>query len=336
MNRDFYSFGIFFLTLYVIAALFQSMIFFQIGYQMLSLPSFATWALVLITTSLVGSLLMLNYFYHQGYKFAFITGVIAVFAGFCQSILPWLHLLLMLKQLESYHALAGVFSLSAGLLFAISLVFSSAGKNPYLKTMGIFILIMVGFSVYLMNLSSPAQSQLPNSIITQLGQWLTFVSSFESVPLIMLFYTPLRASKSPPESSSPYKFSGLLSGLGLIALMMLLVFGIRVQTQSYWSKHISAATKALTKPFENRSYINSEGDTLRYRLLKPTNYNPDKQYPMVVCLHGGAGIITEILKEICLPGCYPNPRTEKNILPFFLFPNAHQALPGEGIPLYLP
>ncbi|QHT71810.1 prolyl oligopeptidase family serine peptidase [Rhodocytophaga rosea] len=155
--------------------------------------------------------------------------------------------------------------------------------------MGIFKLINVGFSLYLMILSLYSQSQLPGSTIIRLSQWLTLASSLEVAPLILLFYTQLRESQSTADSSSPYKFSGLLSGLGLIAFLMLIVFGIKLETQSYWRTHISGSTKALAQPFENRSFINSQGDTLRYRLLKPLNYIPDKQYPMVVCLHGAGG-----------------------------------------------
>ena len=62
MNRDFYFFGILFLGLYVGTALFQSIIFFQIGTQLYYVNSFAAWTFVSISTSLVGSAFMLNYF----------------------------------------------------------------------------------------------------------------------------------------------------------------------------------------------------------------------------------------------------------------------------------
>lgn len=38
--------------------------------------------------------------------------------------------------------------------------------------------------------------------------------------------------------------------------------------------------------FERAQYVNASGDTLRYRLLKPANYNPKKKYPLVIFLHG--------------------------------------------------
>jgi predicted peptidase len=78
---------------------------------------------------------------------------------------------------------------------------------------------------------------------------------------------------------------------------MILVFGFNIGTQSYWRTHISPRTKALAEPFEARSYVNREGDTLLYRLLEPVDYDPNKKYPMVVCLHGGAGWGTDNYRQ---------------------------------------
>ena len=157
------------------------------------------------------------------------------------------------------------------------------------KGNGFFILILGFFSVYVLNLSLNTLPGQPNSTIIQMTQWISLASSLQLVPLIMLFYTELKASKSDPETSGPYKYSESLTGLGGINVLMILVFSIMIGFQSHWSTHASPSTKALAEPFEARSYINSEGDTLPYRLLLPLDYDLNKQYPMLVCLHGGAG-----------------------------------------------
>lgn len=41
-----------------------------------------------------------------------------------------------------------------------------------------------------------------------------------------------------------------------------------------------------TKLFEPREYADSEGNVLRYRLLKPLDYDPNERYPLVIFLHG--------------------------------------------------
>jgi predicted peptidase len=45
-------------------------------------------------------------------------------------------------------------------------------------------------------------------------------------------------------------------------------------------------------------FKNSRSETLLYRLFIPPNYNPKKNYPLVVYLHGGGGRGTDNLKQI--------------------------------------
>ncbi len=40
------------------------------------------------------------------------------------------------------------------------------------------------------------------------------------------------------------------------------------------------------KLFEPREYVADDGEKLKYRLLKPADFDPDKKYPLVVFLHG--------------------------------------------------
>ncbi|MEM6846059.1 MAG: prolyl oligopeptidase family serine peptidase [Bacteroidota bacterium] len=298
MNRDFYFFGIFFLGLYVVAALFQSIIFFQIGYQIYNLQSFSNWFLVVVGTSLVGLVFMLKYFHHKGYRLVFITGAIFVIASLYQNTIIYL-LLLLFREVESYYLTALILSLSAAFLYAISLVFSKAGREPWLKVLGVFMIILVGISVYLLILSRNVPSgQPPTSIVTQLNQWVALANCLMPVPVIVLFYRELKPLKTSDEVNRSNQYTGLMYALGGIAAFMTFVLGIRIGTQSYWSTHVSASTKAMSEPFESRSYVNQKGDILLYRLMEPQDYNPNQQYPMVVCLHGGAGWGTDNYRNI--------------------------------------
>jgi predicted peptidase len=46
----------------------------------------------------------------------------------------------------------------------------------------------------------------------------------------------------------------------------------------------------LLKRFEARTFTNAPGKMLRYRLFKPSAYDPQSSYPLVLFLHGAAGL----------------------------------------------
>ncbi|MBU2904118.1 prolyl oligopeptidase family serine peptidase [Arenibacter algicola] len=54
----------------------------------------------------------------------------------------------------------------------------------------------------------------------------------------------------------------------------------------------------MAELFNGRTHVNMQKDTLQYRLLMPLDYDPNKQYPLVVCLSGGAGRGTDNIQQI--------------------------------------
>ncbi|HET6766889.1 MAG TPA: hypothetical protein VFH08_05805, partial [Chitinophagaceae bacterium] len=57
------------------------------------------------------------------------------------------------------------------------------------------------------------------------------------------------------------------------------------RSQAYWERKNFEKAQGLAQVFEARTFVNSKGERLLYRLLKPSNYNPEKKYPFVVSLH---------------------------------------------------
>ena len=55
--------------------------------------------------------------------------------------------------------------------------------------------------------------------------------------------------------------------------------------------------------FESHVYTDAEGGTIPYRLLRPLDYDPLEEYPLVVCLSGIGGRGTDNIKQI--GGCWP-------------------------------
>ena len=59
----------------------------------------------------------------------------------------------------------------------------------------------------------------------------------------------------------------------------------------------------IAERFQAETYVAASGDTIPCRFLPPEGYDSDQQYPLVVCLHGGAGCGRDNLRNI--GGCKP-------------------------------
>lgn len=70
-----------------------------------------------------------------------------------------------------------------------------------------------------------------------------------------------------------------------------------IEIQAYMAKQREAKKRRrsagmpaeLGKLYEDRQYVSKDGRRLRYDIMKPEDYNPQKKYPLVLCLHGSAG-----------------------------------------------
>ncbi|GAA0878076.1 hypothetical protein GCM10009119_10440 [Algoriphagus jejuensis] len=297
MRRDDYVSGMYFLSLYVLAAVVQSIVIFQIDFQIYQLSSFSQWILVLAAVLLVGFAVVLKYFHHKGFRAVFILGIISMAGQLLQLTSFYVAFLLPIKELAPFYPPLTVLSLALAFVYGLGLIFSSAGKNYWLKVSGIFTLIATGLAACLLIWSWVEQPNPLSPELIKFNHWVTLVSSLLPVPLIVLFYKELSMLVRSKETSVRSKVSESFFALGAIALLLILILGINLATESYGVTHVSERTKAIAEPFETRRFVNEDGDTLLYRLLLPKYYDPGKRYPMVICLHGGAGWGTDNIRQ---------------------------------------
>lgn len=65
------------------------------------------------------------------------------------------------------------------------------------------------------------------------------------------------------------------------------------------TKAFSQSNEAkIIELFNERTHVSLQKDTLQYRLLKPIDYDASVQYPLVVCLSGGAGRGVNNIKQL--------------------------------------
>jgi len=291
MNRSFYSLGIFFSGLSIASGLLQSILYILLGAQLFYLDSFLPWFVILAIINLVWSLIILKYYHYKKYWFTFLAITFVTIATLYQHTV--FYIILVSGKLKSYYIPALLLVLSIGILYAISLIFSRAGKRPWLKTAGIFtfILALVLISAIIWHMNS--QDVQLKSTLDNFMQWASLTGNLIAVVFMMNFLSELRILKEENVDSTQHK--SLESFLGLastIALLATLIFGVWIARESYsalyWGKRNAERAQALVRLFENRTFVNSKGDTLLYLLLKPLDYDPKKKYPLVVSLpYGG-------------------------------------------------
>jgi hypothetical protein len=342
MDRNFYFFANFFLGLTVVAGVFQSIIHLLLGPQLYLLQPFANWFLVTSIIYLTGLLFLLKYFLSKKYWFTFWSGALSTLFIFCQIVLVYIILIFVNNELEFYNILTILLNLAAALIFAFSLMFSRAGERINLKLAGVFMFILnfiLGIA-FVLALSYP-DNQTYNTF-EKINQWASLTGSLIPILFIRNFRIESRILKDTGIYSPMRKSVGeILSLLSMVAIILILVFGIWLAMKSYsklyWMKEGPGKMEELARRFENGTFVNSNGDSLDYLLMKPLKYDSLIRYPMVICLHGGPSRIKKNqVKKINVPQPAPllTQQLNREKYPSFIF--IPQAPPGHswgGVPL---
>ena len=117
----------------------------------------------------------------------------------------------------------------------------------------------------------------------------------------------------------------VLNVLGFVALITFLVLGTKVAQTTIWisnhPEHVPEYIATIAEPFKAKTYVNSRGDSLQYRLMMPLEYDSSKKYPLVVSLHGSGGRGTDNARQLVTslsPHLLSKPENRKKY-PAFLF-----------------
>lgn len=285
ITKRFYQLVCFSLWLTLAAGLFQSWIHFQLRTDMYMLPSFQSWFLLGNFISLITSVLVLTYYHHKKYQLAFSTGLVAslvafiVFGGFLFLLLSMLYP--SIGRHTNEIILLGIIT---ALVYSTSLFVSRAKIRPWLKRAGIVsaILYLGQLAALIWFIDTPFYPI--NATLDTIRLWLSLAE--RTVPILLLFNFVDELKSADTAKEPPPLSIRLLIAKGVLAILTIcsVVLGIRLAGENYGQTHISTRERALAAPFDEGSYISSQGDTLFYRLLKPINYDPHKRYPLVVGL----------------------------------------------------
>jgi hypothetical protein len=301
MNKSQYNLLIFLSGLHIVISLFQALIYFQLGPQLYTLDAFVNWFILTVVMFVVDSFLLLKYYRHKEYSFAFTVGIIAAIASFCFFIIAYNTI--TTRELAPYYTPGYILVLVTGMLHGVSMVFSKAGERPYLKIAGVFAVVVGLISLPLFILASREQDAYLRITYEKIILWTSLAESFIPLLLIKNFLDELKvAKKENLHIKAEDSVEGLIIFIKLIAVVATLLFGLMLGNESYsslyWNKKNFEKTQDLAKLFEAHAFVNSKGDTLLYRLLKPLDYDSTKKYPLVVSLPYGGQPSTDKVRQI--------------------------------------
>lgn len=300
-DKQFYFLAIAFLVLSMLVALFQNIMYARIESHIFFLASFIPWSAVSGGINLLALLLMLRYFQHKGYWLAFSAAILFNVAGYYQLMV--LYKLAGARVLLSYYLLVSLFTASAAVVFALSLIFSAAGQRKWLKVAGIIMLILGGIQLLAFVWRMYFPDAVLNSITVNIFRIVSWVVIFIPVLFIINFLGEMKMITAGSAGIGWTKLTGgAAMAIGVAAVVLFLFAGSKLVYESReisgWFRGRNERAQQAAAAFEAHSYVNSKGDTMFYRLMKPLDMDPAKKYPLAVCLHGGGGWGNDNIKQV--------------------------------------
>ena len=290
MNKNLYILLIVFLGITTAAIIANSIVNFQIGPEIYTLDSFIAWFLVMHITAVIASILLLKYYYYQGYRFAFFTAIIAIIGNLSYAAV--IYVIISSGGSRSYYMPALNFSLGGIILYALSLTFSNTRNRFWLKLAGVCALVIGLVLISAVIAHNYPKAVSINTILGKIVQWVPIAGGLINVLFIINFVGEIRALKTA-DAPRLKPVEGIFGLAAIAAFIFTITLGTLLvnqsHTQLYWRNFNAEKAQEMVKLAGGaKTFVNNTGDSLHYILIKPQDYDPVKQYPLVVCLpYGG-------------------------------------------------
>ncbi len=270
----------------------------------------------------------MKYYYSCKYWFVFVTYTLYCVFSLCYAIV--FYTILNFNQLSSYFRPLLFLSAGVGIVYGASLIFLNAENKRWLKIAGVFM-VVIELILLFPHIRSITQS------------WTSFAGCLIPLSLILHFSGELRKSGTDSTGIPASKYAANMAGaLGTLSLSLTLICGIIMSFESYsylyWANQGFQQTKELAKMCDPGIFVNSKGQTLRYRLLKPLDYDSTKKYPIVISLPYGGQPPTDTIRQIegavAALSTLTTADNRKKYPAFIFIPNCPPGAGWGGVPNY--
>ena len=299
MNHSFYRYGIFFSVLASLSGLFQTFFIFRIGSQTYMLPSFTGWFVSGSIIAIIGAGILIRYYDKKDYTLAYSTAVISTAATVILHLI--IYNMLRSREPSGFYIPVYLLTLVASMVYAAVLVFSDAGKRPWLRVAGVwfFLVLATVFSLIIWATFFGSMQATPWS--ETVNKWASLAGSLIPLLFAVNFVTELRTAGREDAPALRSRLQQL--GVALLIVVAVVMVAIKFGKEAFHGLAaipvvVTPTERQIAEPFEARVYVNADGDTLRYRFMRPLDYDPQKEYPLVVCLHHGGTHGTDNVRQV--------------------------------------
>ena len=269
-----------------------------VGTMLFTLDGFEFWFWCAFAISIAASSMMIYYYHFRKLKTLFWVAIVSLVPMIALELALWT-ILSGRREMIPFYILSTFGVIVAGIVYSLAMIFSEGSKKIWLKRAGIYhlpiscgLLILVIVNVTTSNIALRAQLDL-------WSQWLSLLGSLFPLFLLLNFVDELK--KKHDDKIVPAYVMMSLIGFCFIGYSFFIVSGFTLvsssKTQLYWQKKNAEETRKFVSLGEERVFTNGKGDTLKYLLVKPAEYKPEQQYPLVVALpyHGYEAPASQLL-----------------------------------------
>ncbi|MCK0146710.1 prolyl oligopeptidase family serine peptidase [Arenibacter sp. F26102] len=296
-HRNLYHFAIFIVGLQMLLSIAHIIVISLGGSSFIYFSGyFVPWFILIVISAVALQLVLIWYYRIKNFRFALLGILVSLVATLAYGL--FFYLALTNRFLQNMVAGAYVMVLFVGSIYSLCLFTSGTRHRFWLFWAGIsgFLVQCILIALYLWGMNT--QNDAIQGGIKMAIPWLSVAGSLTLFFYTLNFKDELNSLDNKDElipSKLLTATMNLFGVISVIAIFLVLNQGIK----SYvWQNGKAERSMKLAQLFEARIYVNGQNDTLRYRLLKPKDYDINKEYPLVVDLHHGAGMGNDNLIQL--------------------------------------
>ncbi|HTE27074.1 carboxylesterase family protein [Flavitalea sp.] len=320
MSKIAYLFAIVFLSLVFVADLIQYGFWSQMGPEVITMQSYLFWVTLISVTWLIAFSFVLRYFFLKGWKLVFLSAFVGWALIIVLSTFQYIRIVEVQMQPKAHDNAVLICYRLCITIVGVGIMIASKKHETALKWSGFLmaltsLLLLLLFISAMMGRSTPIENHITSTI--------HLLSTIVGLLLIWIFITEMRKQSFPTQISGLQKNTLLVTGtIAIVLIASVIGAASEVAKEIGWSKKWKTQGPALARSrsvlFEERTFVGPAGDTLRYFLMKPLNYDSAYRYPIVTCLHGGAIAKGENI-EIPEPAPFLMDSLNRKKFPAFIF-----------------